>query len=56
MWMPNHGPTVAIAAGMNTIKVSISTMRNMLRCILKFEKRDYFETDEASREVPKVQF
>ncbi|MCE9621250.1 MAG: LemA family protein [Actinomycetia bacterium] len=24
--------------------------------ILRFEKRDYFETDEASREVPKVQF
>jgi len=24
--------------------------------ILKFENREYFETDEASREVPKVQF
>ena len=24
--------------------------------ILKFEKKEYFETDEASREVPKVQF
>ncbi|CAN5458881.1 LemA family protein [soil metagenome] len=24
--------------------------------ILKFEKREYFETDEAAREVPKVQF
>ena len=23
---------------------------------MKFEKREYFETDEASREVPKVQF
>ena len=24
--------------------------------MLKFEKREYFETDEAAREVPKVQF
>ncbi|MDO8389286.1 MAG: LemA family protein [Actinomycetota bacterium] len=24
--------------------------------MLKFERREYFETDEASREVPKVQF
>ncbi len=24
--------------------------------LFKFEKRDYFETDEAAREVPKVQF
>ncbi|HQZ34223.1 MAG TPA: LemA family protein [Ilumatobacteraceae bacterium] len=24
--------------------------------LLKFEKREYFETDEAAREVPKVQF
>jgi len=24
--------------------------------VLKFEKREYFETDEAAREVPKVQF
>jgi LemA protein len=24
--------------------------------LLKFEKREYFEADEASREVPKVQF
>ncbi|MBI4885022.1 MAG: LemA family protein [Actinobacteria bacterium] len=24
--------------------------------LLKFENRDYFETDEAAREVPKVQF
>ncbi len=24
--------------------------------LLKFDKREYFEADEASREVPKVQF
>ncbi|MEZ5272907.1 MAG: hypothetical protein R2694_11445 [Ilumatobacteraceae bacterium] len=24
--------------------------------MMKFERREYFETDEASREVPKVQF
>ncbi len=24
--------------------------------MLKFERREYFETDEAAREVPKVQF